>query len=114
MLVKVLIDVEYLCKKKTEMKFRHILTVNLYVPMKLFGGSYNSLFITKTLAIDRLQVHLPLHRSIYCISKSPASVINQFLKVLDLIEQCSLARWFQMNTDDPSTHDLYYSQFPNR
>jgi hypothetical protein len=98
MLVKVLLDVEYLCKKKTEMKFRHILTVNLYVPMKLFGGSYNSLFITKTLAIDRLQVHLPLHRSIYCISKSPASVINQFLKVLDLIEQCSLdgSKWILM------------------
>lgn len=42
------------------------------------------------------------------------SLCHQSVLKSPRLDRTMLPRWFQMNTDDPSTHDLYYSQFPNR
>lgn len=55
---------------------------------------------TSSINILYFQVTSLCHRSVL---KSPR------------LDRTMLTRyWFQMNIDDPSTHDLYYSQFPDR
>jgi len=65
---------------------------------------------SRTPAGDHLQVHLPLHQNIVFPGHQPLpSALRR-----PGFDWTMLTEWFQMNINDPSAYDLYYSQFPNK
>jgi hypothetical protein len=97
-------------KKDTDDEIQAYLNCRFICPYEAVWRLFQFPIHSRTPAVERLQVHLPLqHHVFFSGNQSLSSVLGR-----PGINKTMLTEWFERNRVDVNARDLFYSQFPNK
>ncbi|XP_073266985.1 uncharacterized protein [Populus alba] len=97
-------------KKDTDDEIQAYLNCRFICPYEAVWRLFQFPIHSRSPAVERLQVHLPLqHHVFFSGNQSLSSVLGR-----PGINKTMLTEWFERNRVDVDARDLFYSQFPNK